>query len=51
MGEIPTFDDLGEIYCSNLSPKSAGYFFGAVTTEVVGVFCPYEISLDGFTET
>ena len=51
MGEIPTFDDLGEIYCSNLIPKSAGYFFGAETTEVVDVFFPYAIALDGYPKT
>ena len=51
MEEIPEFNDLGEVYYSYISPISAGNFFGAVTPDVVGIFCPYVIALDAFTKT
>jgi hypothetical protein len=46
MAEIPKFNDLAKIYLSDISPTSAGNFFGAVTPDGVGVFCPYVIALD-----
>jgi hypothetical protein len=51
MGEIPKFNDLEKIYCSYIGSTNAGNFFGAVTPEVVGKFCPYAIALDGSTKT
>ncbi|MGI8833658.1 MAG: hypothetical protein ACR2IS_13610 [Nitrososphaeraceae archaeon] len=51
MSEIPKFNNLEEIYFSHIRPTSAGYFFGDVTPEVVSIFGPYAIALDGSTKT